>query len=174
VASRKYNYTGWGQAIQSDHGSDRSPVEFLRRQIKQFGFLGNLNEGKMPKGRKPLPPSLKVQRGTARPDRDKMTIELTVPHSLPQQPDWLLTKGGVQVWLDLVARAAQVGATELDSTTLALYCNLLAEWCLAPDFGPHYGVSIRRSAWVERDEEPRREGDRPDFPSCRRESLCQV
>jgi hypothetical protein len=56
-----------------------------------------------------------------------MTIEITVPQSLPQQPDWLLTKGGADVWLDLVARAAQVGATELDSTTLACYCNLLAD-----------------------------------------------
>jgi hypothetical protein len=50
----------------------------------------------MPRGRKPLPPSLKVQRGTSRPDRDKLTFEITVPKSLPQQPDALLTKGGAQ------------------------------------------------------------------------------
>jgi hypothetical protein len=81
----------------------------------------------MPRGRKLIPPSLKAQRGTSRPDRDKLTFEITVLKSLPQQPDWLLTKGGAQVWLDLVGRAAQVGATELDSTVLALYCNLLSD-----------------------------------------------
>jgi phage terminase small subunit len=69
---------------------------------------------------------VKAERGTARPHRDKFTVEITVPQSPPQQPDWLLTKGGAQVWLDLVPRATQVGATELDSTTLALYCNLLS------------------------------------------------
>jgi hypothetical protein len=101
----------------------------------------------MPRGRKPLPPSLKVQRGTYRP-RDKLTFEITVPKSLPQQPDWLLTKGGQQVWLDLVGRASQVGATELDSTTLGLYCNILADisTAAANGFSPPisaYSVAIK-------------------------------
>jgi hypothetical protein len=58
---------------------------------------------------------------------DKKTFEITVPKSLPIQPDWLLTKGGSQVWLDLLGRASQVGATELDSTALATLCNLLSD-----------------------------------------------
>jgi hypothetical protein len=93
------------------------------------------SESKMAKVRRPLPPSLKKERGTYRPDRDKLTIEITVPKSLPQQPDSLLTKGGAQFWLDLVGRAAQVGATELDSTTLALYCNILADIATAAQNG---------------------------------------
>jgi hypothetical protein len=74
----------------------------------------------MARGRKLIPPSVKAQRGTYQPHRDKFTFEITTPKSLPQQPDALLTKGGAQFWLDLVGRAAQVGATELDSITLAL------------------------------------------------------
>jgi hypothetical protein len=76
--------------------------------------------------RKLISPNLKKQRGTYRP-RDKFTFEITTPKSPPQQPDALLTKGGAQFWLDLVGRAAQVGATELDSITLALLCNQLAD-----------------------------------------------
>jgi hypothetical protein len=85
------------------------------------------NESKMARGRKPLPPSEKIKRGTFQPCRDKLTFEITTPQSLPQQPDWLLTKAGAIIWLDLVGRATQVGASELDSTTLALYCNILAD-----------------------------------------------
>jgi hypothetical protein len=81
----------------------------------------------MARGRKPLPPSEKIKRGTFQPCRDRLTIEITTPQSLPQQPDWLLTKAGAIIWLDLVGRATQVGASELDSTTLALYCNILAD-----------------------------------------------
>jgi hypothetical protein len=81
----------------------------------------------MARGRKLIPPSLKAQRGTLRPHRDKLTFEITTPQSLPQQPDWLLTKAGAIIWLDLVGRATQVGASERDSTTLAMYCNILAD-----------------------------------------------
>jgi hypothetical protein len=107
----------------------------------------------MARGRKPLPPSLKVQRGTSRPDRDKLTFEIVVPKSLPQQPDWLLTKGGQQVWLDLVGRAAQVGATELDSTVLALYCNMLSDIATAAanGFAPPasaYAQAHRYAEWL--------------------------
>jgi hypothetical protein len=100
----------------------------------------------MARGRKPLPPSVKIKRGTSRPDRDKMTIEIIVPQNLPQQPDWLLTKSGAQVWLDLVGRAARVGATELDSTTLALYCNLLADIATAAAGGHSPPISALTAA----------------------------
>jgi hypothetical protein len=76
--------------------------------------------------RKLIPPSLKKQRGTYRP-RDKMTFEIITPKSLPQQPDILLTKLGAQIWLDIIGRATQAGASELDSYTLGLLCNLLAD-----------------------------------------------
>ena len=65
----------------------------------------------MARGRKPLPPSEKIKHGTYQPCRDNLIFEIVAPQKLPQQPYWLLTKGGAQVWLDLVGRAAQVGET---------------------------------------------------------------
>lgn len=78
----------------------------------------------MKRGPKPTLPSIKEARGTLRPHRDGLTIEMSEPSGLPQRPDWLTT-AGQEVWMDDLGRVSTGKlAGERDSTMFGTYCNL--------------------------------------------------
>lgn len=75
--------------------------------------------------RKPLPASMKLDRGTLRPSREKGVVEIATPLDPPMMPPWL-TEDGKAAWLDNVGRVMQTGlAREIDSDLFATWCNLM-------------------------------------------------
>jgi hypothetical protein len=79
----------------------------------------------MKSGRKPMPPSEKLARGTFQPSRDAMKTEMIVPGDPPIQPDYL-TPEAILVWQEVLGRVMAAGVTEVDSALLARYCSLEA------------------------------------------------
>lgn len=83
-----------------------------------------------PRGRKPLPTSLKRLRGTFRADRAKGN-EPDVPTSIPEPPDWL-SPDALTEWRRLAPQLAAAGLlTKLDRAALASYCSAWGDLCEA-------------------------------------------
>ena len=79
----------------------------------------------MKRGPKAEMPSVKLTRGTFRPSRDAVRVELIEPGALPIQPEWL-TEAGREIWHDDVGRVSTHRlVSESDSSLFATYCNLL-------------------------------------------------
>lgn len=85
----------------------------------------------MKPGPKPKLLSAKKAAATYRASRDPGLFEINGGADLPAKPDWLTT-AGEEVWLDDLGR---VGAgklvTDRDSTSFAIYCNLVGAITLA-------------------------------------------
>jgi P27 family predicted phage terminase small subunit len=83
-----------------------------------------------PRGRKPLPTSLKKLRGTWRPDRASGT-EPQVESAIPEPPDWL-SADALAEWKRLAPQLAAAGLlTKLDRAALASYCSAWGDLCEA-------------------------------------------
>jgi len=83
-----------------------------------------------PRGRKPLPTSLKKLRGTFRPDRSNAT-EPNVESGVPEPPDWL-SADALAEWRRLAPQLAAAGLlTKLDRAALASYCSAWGDLCEA-------------------------------------------
>jgi hypothetical protein len=79
----------------------------------------------MKPGRKPEPPSVKIERGTLQPYRDGDRTEILAPGSPPAQPDYL-TAEAIVVWQEEIGRVMAAGTVEIDSSLFARYCSLEA------------------------------------------------
>lgn len=83
-----------------------------------------------PRGRKPLPTSLKKLRGTYRPDRAK-GIEPSVESGVPEPPEWL-AGDALAEWKRIVPQLVAAGLlTRLDRAALASYCSAWGDLCEA-------------------------------------------
>lgn len=91
-----------------------------------------------PRGRKPLPTSLKKLRGTFRPDRAKGN-EPSVESAIPEPPDWL-SKDALAEWRRIGPQLAAAGLlTRLDRAALASYCSAWGDLCEANRVLQQYG-----------------------------------
>ena len=103
----------------------------------------------MERGKKPLPLSVKEQRGTLRRHRERGKIEITKPDSLPMKPSWL-SVAGEEIWSENIARVAATGVGELDSVIFTLWCNLvgaISQATLTGAIAPGWAhVEVRRLA----------------------------
>ena len=113
------------------------------------------------RGPKPTPTAILKARGSWRADkRDTLDAQNTIPVKPPRCPIWLGTKGR-QVWRYYAKRLANAGVlTELDRTTLALFCDAVEQYLQARDeldsnyytnaagqLKSHPGLKIRNQAW---------------------------
>jgi hypothetical protein len=73
----------------------------------------------MKPGPKPKLPAVKMAQGTYQACRDANRVEVIAPDSMPQRPDWL-TAAGEEVWMDDIARAAQMKLVSEADTTMLL------------------------------------------------------
>jgi len=81
-----------------------------------------------PRGRKPLPTSVKRLRGTLRPHRVNPN-EPNVPAAVPDPPAWLRGEALAE-WRRITPRLAAAGLlTQLDLAVLAGYCGAWGDLC---------------------------------------------
>jgi hypothetical protein len=81
----------------------------------------------MQRGRKPLPPDEKKQRGTFRKHRDAGKVQLVIDNNGPVMPEYVKADpAAVKVWEEIHPRVTAAGICEADSPIFSRYCMMEA------------------------------------------------